>query len=368
MDAIKWSCCPLAARNPLTHEYIEQLARERLAESTVENYSRDLEDFLRATQETPFEALLEADERFIARYVDWLYARERHVRTSPHPGGPSTTVPSRAYLAVSTIRRRISTLRGFYAWLIRIGYRKDAINPVRAGKRGVRRGLVPVLPAAPWIPTDQQFVDLLRHVFAHLSLRNQVLTLLIYDGALRREEATLLRVDDVDWRSRTIAIRRGLTKNHLPGIVVLSNVTTLLLRRYVDTVRARLVTTYHVDSQGPLFLSESLRNPGQPITKWTVKDVFDSLRAELGIPQLTPHKLRHLMLTHLHRSGMELLEISRYARHRSISSTEVYVHVDLTDLARRIGHAHQQRWKHLEELFAPTDPATSPGEEDGHTT
>ena len=50
--------------------------------------------------------------------------------------------------------------------------------------------------------------------------------------------------------------------------------------------------------------------------------------------------MRHLMLTELKRSGMELLDVSRYGRHRRMSSTEIYLHTDLSDLARQVNHAH----------------------------
>ena len=47
---------------------------------------------------------------------------------------------------------------------------------------------------APWIPSESQFVDLLVYVFARMSLRNQALILVLYDGALRREEVTFLEI------------------------------------------------------------------------------------------------------------------------------------------------------------------------------
>jgi site-specific recombinase XerC len=93
------------------------------------------------------------------------------------------------------------------------------------------------------------------------------------------------------------------------------------------------------------------RNPGQPITKWTIKDIFDRISDALQIPQLTPHKMRHLMLTELKRSGMELLDVSRYGRHRRISSTEIYLHTDLSDLARQVNHAHD----YLERLIGQVE-------------
>ncbi len=75
MHPINWDCCPLVAQNPFTRAFVEQIAKERKAPNTIENYSRDLNDFLAAFPDTPFSELLEADESRIADYVDWLWRR-----------------------------------------------------------------------------------------------------------------------------------------------------------------------------------------------------------------------------------------------------------------------------------------------------
>jgi site-specific recombinase XerD len=56
--------------------FIEQLAKEHKSPSTIENYCRDLNDFLSAFPDFPFPELLEADENLIAHYVDWLWSRD----------------------------------------------------------------------------------------------------------------------------------------------------------------------------------------------------------------------------------------------------------------------------------------------------
>src|SRR2546425_9934037 len=114
MFAIHWSCCPLVAQNSTTRAFIEQLAKERKSPSTIENYARDLNDFLTAFEATPFLELLEADESQIASYVDWLWKRDAHrsskVASDKHP----ITYITGSKLAPATIRRRLSTLRSFY--------------------------------------------------------------------------------------------------------------------------------------------------------------------------------------------------------------------------------------------------------------
>lgn len=206
-------------------------------------------------------------------------------------------------------------------------------------------------PSAPWIPSESQFADLLLYVFATMSLRNQALILVLYDGALRREEATFLRRDHIDERTHTITIPHALTKNKMQGHLVLSNTTWKVLQDYLHEDRTRLVKAYGAEDAGPIFLSESNQNAGQPISKWSITKIFDEIRSALGLPQLTPHKLRHLMLTHLMDQGLDLYAVSRYGRHRSIASTEVYLHMADSKLALQVNHIHERQWQRLEMLF-----------------
>ena len=351
MQTVKWELYPLVAHNAVTRAFIEELAQVRRSSSTIDNYSRDLEDFLQAFTDLPFPAVLEANESRIARYVDGLWSRPARRGSGHTSSRENITYVTGSKLALNTIRRRVSTIRVFYEWCIRVRKRRDQLNPVPRGVRGKERGLLSYAPAAAWIPSESQFADLLLYVFATMSLRNQALILVLYDGALRREEVTFLRKDHIDERTHTIKIPHALTKNKMPGRIVLSNTTWKILQDYLQEDRARLVAAYGAEDAGPLFLSESNQNAGQPISKWTITKIFDEIRDALGWPQLTPHKLRHLMLTHLMDNGLDLYEVSRYGRHRSAASTEIYLHLADSKLARQVNHIHEQQWQRLEILF-----------------
>jgi integrase/recombinase XerD len=259
MPTINWDCCPLVAQNPFTRAFVEQLAKERKAPSTIENYSRDLNDFLAAFPDNPFSELLEADESRIADYVDWLCKREAQRRVGHGNDQSNITYIAGSKLAPATIRRRISTLRSFYGWSIRLRHRRDSINPVREGVRGQQRGLVHVPSSTPWIPDERQWKTILKHVLTNCSVRDQVIVLLAHDGALRREEVVLLRVDDIDWRMHTIAIRAEISKNKMAGTIVLSHPTFTKLKEYIAEDRAALIKCYGADWHGPIFLSDSPR-------------------------------------------------------------------------------------------------------------
>ena len=176
-----------------------------------------------AFPELPFSDLLEVDESTIADYVDWLWKRDARRGSGPVSDRIKVTyITGSKILAPATIRRHVSTLRSFYRWSIRLRHRRDSINPVREGVRGREQSLVPVPASVPWIPDERQWKAILQHVLTNCSTRDQAIALLAHDGALRREEIVLLRVDDIDWRTHSIAIRAEITKNKLPGTIVLS--------------------------------------------------------------------------------------------------------------------------------------------------
>ena len=153
----------------------------------------------------------------------------------------------------------MSTARRFYQWLIDRRLRQDLVNPVPKGAKGVSRGPVPNPRQEPWIPDDDAWASILRHFFEHESLRNQVLLLVCYDGALRRKECLHLRVGDIDHQSLTIKVRAETTKNGKERLAVLSSITYQKLQMYITKERIRLIEDYGGDANGSIFLSESHR-------------------------------------------------------------------------------------------------------------
>ncbi len=177
MQTVKWEHYPQVAHNPATRAFIEELAQVRKSPSTLDNYSRDLEDFLQAVSEIPFSDVLEADETLIARYVDGLWSRPARQGSGHNAPRDKITYVTGTKLSLNTIRRRVSTIRVFFDWCIRVHQRRNLLNPVPKGVRGKERGLIGYVPSAPWIPSESQFADLLLYVFARMSLRNQALIL-----------------------------------------------------------------------------------------------------------------------------------------------------------------------------------------------
>ena len=86
-----------------------------------------------------------------------------------------------------------------------------------------------------------------------------------------------------------------------------------------------------------LFLSQK----GNRISKRTVEDIISKITIKSGIDKnITPHKLRHTCATNLKKNGVDILTIQKILGHESVSTTQIYAHVDMDDVreaVRKIG-------------------------------
>ncbi|MFJ9775715.1 tyrosine-type recombinase/integrase [Kitasatospora sp. NPDC101157] len=102
---------------------------------------------------------------------------------------------------------------------------------------------------------------------------------LVYDAGLGREELCSLRTDGLDLGHRTLRVRAETTKNRLERVVPYSASTGVLMSAYL----AHRATVSR--ARGPLFLSESRRNHGQPLTLWTWSKVVRRISLAAGVPR-----------------------------------------------------------------------------------
>lgn len=251
--------------------------------------------------------------------------------------------------ANATVRQRMTVVRLFYDYLIEEGLRTT--NPVERGNqhggryRHNTRAMVPNQHKMPWIPSEEEWQRLLAEARG-MSLRNRLMLTLAYDAGLRREELCLLNTEDIDPSHRLARIRAETTKANRDRIVPYSACTGQLL---LDYLKFRRQLT---NARGALFISESARNIGMPITFWTWSKVIRTLGDAAGLPRFSTHTLRHLCLTDLARSGWELHEIAVFAGHRNISTTLIYIHLSGRELADKLAAAspiHGSRMKSISE-------------------
>jgi integrase/recombinase XerD len=330
MPEVRWDLYPRVASAELARTWLQIQAHLQLAPKTIDAYGRCLEDYLSFCSKQSL-----APEMVTREYIA-LYVRD--LATRPNPKG-ATILPftSGRGLSNATIQQRITVVRLLCDYLVEQQLRET--NPVGRGHYvqgkgfgGIRdKGLIPHYHKLPWLPSDEEWQTVLL-ALKDECLRTQVMLLLAYDGALRREELVTVEIADFDFAYRHLRIRAEHAKNGRERIVGYGKVTSRLLEAYLQ--HRRTLST----QRGPLFLSESRRNPAQPLSLVMWSKVVAKIAKRCALPRFTIHTTRHLRLTHMARAKMELHRIATYAGHQSLDTTMPYIHlsgVELTEAVTR---------------------------------
>ena len=334
---VKWDRYPRVSGNAHAREWLEFQATRGLAANTIEAYGRDLDSYLGFldTRNIPFHSVIRPT---IGAYI-------QSIAVLAEPRVLKKGAEARTTLANATLQQHLTVVRLFHDFLVE--ERVCTRNPLRPPIGG--RGLIQRHHRLPWIPSEEQWQTILQ-VSKPEPLRNRVMLAMSYDAALRREEICSLEVSDVDPAHRLLRIRLEVTKNRRERVVPYSLATSELFSQYLR-IRRELSR-----ERGRLFLSESCRNYGKPISIWTWSKTIARIAERCNLPRFTPHTLRHLCLTDLARANWDIHEIAAFAGHRSVQTTTLYIHLSGRDLveklARGMNEIHARRVMAMSEALA----------------
>jgi integrase len=335
-DPVRWDRFPTLAGHDLARKQLVIEAALGLADNTLQAYARARDDFFRFCTSRGVSPT-ESTREDVALWVRDLLNR---------PAGSRST-DRRAVsqgLANATIHQKVTAVRLFFDFVVDQG--KRTTNPVASGRYAPgrlaarTRGVIPRHRKLPWIPSDDEWLTLVTAV-ASEPIRNRLMFCLAYDAALRREELCSLALGDFDFANRLVTVQAIIAKGRRQRSVPYSSASAVLLTHYLKRRRELSL------EPGPAFLSESRRNPAQPITIWTWSKVVERLASAAGVSTFTTHTFRHLCLTDLARSGWDLHEIATFAGHRSVETTKDYIHLSGRELAAKLAKGMEQvhRWR-----------------------
>ena len=243
-------------------------------------------------------------------------------------------------------KRRLSSLKHFYKYMVNVGYTKD--NPF-------------VFISAPKVETKyphalykEQIEELFKRNAERtdeLALRDQAILYLLYYSGIRAQELVTLPIQSVYLRERAI---RVLGKGNKERIVPFSVDCQKVLKKYIDKERPTLVAK-HIELEkrkpeekksddllSPLFFNA---NGGQLTTRG-LEYILDSIEEKIGLyVGLHPHILRHSFATHLLENGADLRVIQELLGHESINATQVYTHVTEEAMKETYMSAHPRAKK-----------------------
>lgn len=232
-------------------------------------------------------------------------------------------------LAPRTLRRRVSSVRGFTAWLHREGHLATDVGASLHQPKAPKR--------LPRVLTEAQIAELMDLLQARadsgsaLALRDHALVELLYSSALRVSEACEANVDSVNFVERTIRVRG---KGDRERVAPIGQPALRALERWLDRGRPELSTEA---SESALFLSAR----GKRLHPRSAYQLMASLLGEHpGAGPRGPHTLRHSAATHLLDHGADLRTVQDMLGHRSLATTELYTHVSVERLTKAYEQAH----------------------------
>jgi integrase/recombinase XerC len=285
--------------------WIASLQRENASPHTVRNYLADLRQFCayisRGAEQPPKPE--EIDQLLLREWLADLH---------------------RQNLAKHTIRRKLSAVRGLFDHLLREG-------AVRVNHAKLL--LTPKMPKRlPAVPTEQQANSLIDDVARGrlerpMPERDLALFEVLYGCGLRISELCGLSLGDIDLAEGWL---RVLGKRKKERQVPVPEKARIALERWLDARRP-------AEAENALFLNHR----GRRLTDRGARGIVKLYAIALaGDSSLHPHTLRHAYATHLLSAGADLRAIQELLGHASLSTTQKYTQLSLSDLMRVYDKAH----------------------------
>ena len=289
--------------------YQSYLKIERgLSKNTIENYSFDIERLrlflvISEIEVSPIKISEETVQQFIY--------------------GVSKEVNPRSQARI------ISGLKSFFSYLIFEDYRTD--NPLE---------LIETPKTGRKLP-DTLSVEEIDNLIAAIDLttnegeRNRAMLETLYGCGLRVSELVTLKISDLFFEEGFIKITG---KGNKQRFVPISDLTQKFIQIYRDIIRTHL--TIQKGFEDTLFLNRR----GKQLTRAMIFTIIKNLALEINLYKtISPHTLRHSFATHLLENGADLRSIQLMLGHESITTTEIYVHLDRKFLAQVVNTFHPRK-------------------------
>lgn len=281
-----------------------------LSENTIDNYSLDIEKLIHylnnyTNPPTPLTIDEEAIQSFIYSISNYINARSQ--------------------------ARIISGLKSFFNFLVLEDYRNQSpMELIESPKIGRK---LPDTLATSEIDQLIEAVDL----STPEGERNRTMLETLYSCGLRVTELITLKISDLFFEEDFIRITG---KGDKQRFVPIDKNTQKYISIYINEIRCHL--NIQKGNENILFLNRR----GKALTRAMLFTIIKDLAKKINLNKvISPHTFRHSFATHLLENGADLRAIQLMLGHESITTTEVYMHIDRTHLNKVINECHP-RAKH----------------------
>ena len=279
-----------------------------LSKNTIDNYTFDLERLLLFLSQNQIEiSPITIKDETIQQFI-YTISKELNARSQA---------------------RILSGLKSFFNYLIFEDYRTDnpmeLIETPRIGRK------LPDTLSLEEIDALISAIDLSKPE----GERNRAMLETLYGCGLRVSELVTLKISDLFFDEDFIKITG---KGNKQRFVPIANSTKKYIDIYRNTIRNHLqISKNHEDT---LFLNRR----GKQLTRAMIFTIIKNLAFEINLQKnISPHTLRHSFATHLLENGADLRSIQIMLGHESITTTEIYVHLDKKHLSQIINAFHPRK-------------------------
>ena len=291
--------------------FLEYIAVEkRYSPNTLISYRKDLEDFSLFLLETEaHQDLVKVDKKIIRNFMVYLGEQK---------------------IAKRSINRKLSSLRSFYLFLLKVGEIKTSpLENIQSLK----------FYAEKQIPfSEEEMADQQREVNrpAKKSLLKELIVETLYQTGIRRAELVNLLLENVDFSKSEIKV---IGKGNKARVIPISKKLSTLMAEYLLIRKPLEAYTeyFFINAKGK---------------KLNDKFVYSTVNTYLSLvtskKKKSPHILRHSFATHVLEYGAEISKVKMIMGHSSLASTQVYTSANIEQLKKVFNSAHPRAKKNVD--------------------
>ena len=286
----------------IINKYLDYLKyNKNYSDKTIKNYKLDLKDYFHFLEQESlnYQEVTYEDLRYLFKHFESLK------------------------LSNKSIRRHISSIKGFYRYLTLENKVFD--NPFLYVSLPKKESKL------PRYLTYEELLEIFQEMplKTNSDLRNRLLLEFLYATGIRVSEIISISISDLDFFNQSVKI---LGKGKKTRIVYYNDVVKKLLEKYLD-----IYPKLNKKGLAYLFLNQK----GDPLTTSGVSYIINQVIKKISFKKhITPHMLRHSFATHLLNNGCDLATVQELLGHSSISTTGIYTHVTLDHIKDVYYKAH----------------------------